>query len=640
LIRPRLAAAALALAIVTTMSPGLRAQQTPPAAPAAAEPALSIGGARADIGPRDFWAQATASAREGDLDAATKHASDLNSNKEKAYGIKTFPTYAMSAAALARETERTQPETAAWADKLADSLDPKSPAVAFSKADRAAARNDWAKAIPLAFTGLARVITNYRSQVLSRADLMVVAALAIIVAAVIFAIALLFRYGRSMSHDFREMLSTRLRGGSVSVLAFALLFAPIFLWLGPMWLVFYWFVIFFAYANLTEKIIIVVLALLVALVPIGLDAASHWAAGVDSPVVLAALASSQQSYQPEALRRLQEVLNVSPDNPMLQVLVGNLLTFEGNDEQAASHYRRAIELQKSHAGAHVNLGNLHYFNNEYQAAITEYEEAAKYDPSLAIAFYNHSVAAGETYKFDQQASMLQKARDANRSLVEKLTRNAPIQKVVMYHPPIRQAWQVSGVVAKGIQQKDLSIFGNYSFFDPQTSLLNPVSLGALGSILLAILLWMKRRRSGFAGACIKCGRTFCPRCKSARESATYCTQCIHIYLKRDGVSLDTKRHKLEEVSEYHTGMTRRNRIFATFLPGSAQMLEGRTLAGLIGILLFAACVATAVFTGRLAPALGPSAEVAQLVVRAIAIVIAVVLWLMLSLPVYKRRTTA
>jgi tetratricopeptide (TPR) repeat protein len=615
--RARLAAAAFGLvALATTLS--VRAQQ---------------------IAPRDVWPQAATSARDGDVDAATRRTTDLT-NLARSYGIKTFPAYAMSAVALARETDREQPDVAKWADQVADRLDPKSPAVAFSKADRFAARNNWAKAIPLAFAGLARVVTNYRTNVLGRSDFIVAGSLAVAVAAVIFAIALFIRYGRSMSHDFREILGTQLRGGSVSVLAFALLFAPIFLWLGPMWLVFYWFVIFFGYASNVERIVVVVLALLVAITPIALDAAAHWTAGVDSPVVLSALSSSQQSYQPEALRRLQEVLNVAQENAMLQLLVGNLQTFEGNDDQAAVHYRRAIELKKNYAGAHVNLGNLHFLNNEFQAAITEYEAAERADPNLAIAYYNHAVASGDTYKFDQQAAMLEKARRADRAFVERLTRTPPSPKVVMYHPPIDEAWAVADVVARKNEKDDLSLFGSYSFFDPQTTALNPISLGALASIGLGVLLWLKRRRSGFAGACIKCGRTFCHRCKSARESATYCTQCIHIYLKRDGVSLDTKRHKLEEVTDHHSAMTRRNRIFATFLPGSAQMLEGRTIAGLIGILIFALCIATAIFTGRLAPALGPTANVAQLIVRVLALVVAAVVWLMLSLPVYRRRTTA
>jgi hypothetical protein len=120
-----------------------------------------------------------------------------------------------------------------------------------------------------------------------------------------------------------------------------------------------------------------------------------------------------------------------------------------------------------------------------------------------------------------------------------------------------------------------------------------VTLGALVALLLAAGLWIFRRRSGFANACIKCGRTFCHRCKSSRESTTYCTQCIHIYLKRDGVSLDTKRRKLEEVSDHHAGMTRRNKLFATFLPGSGQLLEGRTASGAIGLFAFALAVSSA-----------------------------------------------
>jgi len=612
--RLRLAAAALALVALTTAT-RVRAQQ---------------------VAPRETWPAVVSAAREGDLDEATRRANDFIATGAKNYGIRAYPAYAAAAAGLARESERSQPDITAWADQWSDKLDPKSPAVAFSKADRAADRNDWPKALKFAFSGVARVLTNYRTNVLSRADLMVIGAVAIAVAAVIFAIALLLRYGRSMAHDFREMLSTRLSGGSVSVLAFALLFAPIFLWFGPMWLVFYWFIIFFGYASLTERIVIVILALLVALVPAGLDLAANWTAGIDSPVVMAALSSSEASYQPEALRRLQDVLSAQ-ETPMLHVLIGNLEMYEGNDEQAAVHYRRAIELKPNYGGAHVNLGNLRFLDNEFQAAITEYEEAAKFDPNSAIAYYNNAVAAGETYKFDQQAAMLEKARNADRAFVERMTRNPPTPKVVMYHPPIGEAWQASEAVARRNAKTELSLFGNYTFFDPKTTILNPVSLGALGSIVLAVLLWLRRRGAGFAGACIKCGRTFCYRCKSARESATYCTQCIHIYLKRDGVSLDTKRHKLEEVGEHHTAIARRNRMFATFLPGSAQMLEGRTISGTIGILIFALSIALAIFAGRLAPALGPSANVAHLVVRALGVLVAFVVWFFLSLPVYRRR---
>jgi tetratricopeptide (TPR) repeat protein len=417
-----------------------------------------------------------------------------------------------------------------------------------------------------------------------------------------------------------------------------LLFLPLFLWLGPMWLLLYWFVVCFGYANGVERVAAILLLILVALVPIALDWTADRVAGVDSPVVSAAVSSSNQAYQPEALRRLQEMLVFVPDQPALQVLTGNLLNFEGSEDQAETYYRRAIQLNPNYAGALVNLGNLLFLKNEFPAAINSYEKAERADPKLAIAYYNHSVAASEIYKYDLQGEMLDKARKADRSFVERLAANPPPQKIVMYSPAVAEAWKIRKTISK--QQAVRALFGNYSTFDPLKTALNPLTLGAVSALLLALIVWLVRRRNGFANACIKCGRTFCYRCKSARESSTYCTQCIHIYLKRDGVSIDTKRQKLEEVTEHQGAMQIRNRIFATFIPGSAQMMEGRTVTGAIGVFLFAAVVAIAIFVGRLAPALGPVADVAQLFLRVAAIVVAVILWLTISLPVYRRRAVS
>ena len=607
------------------------------AAAALAIAALIAPAARAQVAPRDVWPQAANAAREGDLETARRRSTELVT-LGKSYGIKTFPVYASAAAGLASELVKDNKDVATWATNTSHLLDGSSPAVAFSEADRAAASHEWGKAIPLALQGYARVFSNYRTNVLSRADLILMAAVAIAVTAAVLAIALFFRYGRSMAHDFREILSSHFTGGSVSVLGFALLLLPLFLWLGPLWLLYYWLAIFFGYANLGERIAIAVLLILVALAPIAADWASNSIAGIESPVVIAAISSAEQSYYPDALRRLQELITVVPDNPMLHVVMGNLQTFEGLDDQAALHYKRATELQADYAGAHVNRGNLHFLNNEFQAAITEYEKAERGDPNLAIAFYNHSVAAGETYKFDQQATMLERARKVDPSYVEKVTHNLPPQKIVMYHPPISQAWQITRELSKRPAAR--ALFGNYSAFDPARSALNPITIGAIVALLLGPALWALRKRTGFANACIKCGRTFCHRCKSARESATYCTQCIHIYLKRDGVSLDTKRQKLEEVTDHQSGMTRRNRIFTTFLPGSAQLLEGRTARGATGIFLFTLFVAIAVFVGRLAPAIGPVADVGHLLLRVTAIIIAVLIWIFMSLPVYRRRAVA
>jgi tetratricopeptide (TPR) repeat protein len=586
--------------------------------------------------PRDQWPQATAAAQAGDVAAATKQTSTLL-DTGKSYGIRTFPLFAASAAELARQASREKNAAVTdWATKAADQLDPRSAAVAFSNADRAADQKQWPRAIPAALTGYARSFTNYRSRLLSRADALFVLLLAIALTAVVFAIALFVRYFRAMAHDFRESIGQHFHGGAVTVLAFALLFLPLFFWLGPVWLIFYWFIIFFGYAKPAERVLVCVLSLLLAGAPIIVDLVAHQLAAQESPAVLSAVASAEQTYAPDVLRRLQDLVALVPDDPKTHLLLGNMLMFEGNEREAGEHYRRSSELTDS-AGAHVNLGNLHYLDNDFAAAITEYEKAEQLDAHLAIAFYNHSLASGEMYKFDEQAKMLETARRLDRSAVDKLSSNPPAQKIVMYHLPVAEAWTIEADVAR--RDAARSLFGNYSYFDPLVSATNPLTIGSLAAIALAFTVWLRRRRNGFAGSCIKCGRTFCHRCKSARESATYCTQCIHIYLKRDGVSLDTKKTKLEEVQDHQSGIVTRNRIFATILPGAGQMLEGRTLSGILGLFVFFLFVCIALLVGRLAPVM-TSAEFAKLLIRASAVALAIITWLFLALPVWRRRAAA
>jgi tetratricopeptide (TPR) repeat protein len=589
-----------------------------------------------ELAPRDIWPQATSAADAGNIDAAAKKTTQLT-EVGRALGVRTYPVYAMSASALSRQAAKQGNKSAAeWGAKAADALDPISPAVAFMRADEAADSKNWAAALTNIARGIGNILRNYRTRLLSRSDFLITILLAIALTAAIFAIALFIRYGRAMAHDFREILGTRMHGGSVSVLAFALMFLPVFLWLGPVWLIFYWFILFFGYAKRGERILIVLFSLLLAAAPVLLDLASHWIAGVDSPVVVSAIANNERSYQPDALRRMQELINIVPDDATLHLLIGNLYLQDGNEQQATQHYRRSAELHDS-AGAHVNLGNLHFSNNDFATAVTEYNKAEALDPKLAIAFYDDSVALGELYKFKEQAEKLDRAKQIDASTIDRITKQPSAQKVVPYRPSIADAWNVSSNIARrGVAR---SLFGNYAWFDPLESVRNPITLGAILTILLAALVHAIRRRTGYAGACIKCGRTYCPRCKSAHESATFCTQCIHIYLKRDGVSMATKRAKLDEVSEHQEGVLKRNRWLATFLPGSAHFIEGRTVAGTIGAFVFVFFISLALLSGRLAPVLAPG-DAARIFVRIVAIVLAIILWIFITLPIYRRRVSA
>lgn len=583
------------------------------------------------IPPRELWPQATAAADGGDIDGATQKTDQLLESA-RLLGIRRFPLFANSAASLGRQ-EQKDPKLSTWAMTSAERLDPLSPSVAFTRADIAKDQANWPVALSSAAAGIGRTFSDYRTRHLARGDLTLVLIAVLSILAGAFALILFFRYQRSAAHDFREMLGATFSGGVGTVLGFSLLFLPVFLWLGPVWLVVYWLALFFAYATAVERFFIVAALVVLALVPIAASWTASHVAGLDSPVVSAALSASERSFQPAASRRLREMIEAVSTEPALHLLLGNLEALEGNEQEAALRYRRAIELNDKLAGAYLNIGNLHFFNNDFPAAVNNYEKAEALDPTMAIAYYNHAVVSGETYKFEEQGKNLELAKKYDRSLIEGLIARPRAQKIVMYQLPVAEAWAISQRIAREGAARE--VFGSYSSFDLSKVALNPLTLGALIALALASALFVLRK-SARAGECIKCGRTFCPKCKSARDSSTYCTQCIHIYLKKDGVSLDTKRSKIEEVQEFQTGALRLRKLVSSFLPGAGQIMDGNTIRGLLMLGFFLFFVAMAFLVGRMAPVMNP-AETARLLVRGLAIAAAVVLWLIFTLPVYRQR---
>jgi tetratricopeptide (TPR) repeat protein len=585
---------------------------------------------------RELWPQATAAIDSGDLDGGDKKFAELLETGRQ-LNIRRFPLFAESAASLARQAHKQgNSELSTWAIGAAAKLDPLSPNVSFTAADIAREQGRWGDVAKMLLDGIRNVATDYRARTLSKADLLIVLVVALAITIAGFALSLFLRYSRSAAHDFRELLGDRFGPGATSVLGYALLFLPLFFWLGPVWLVLYWFALLFGYGTKLERGAIIVASLILAALPLGLDWAAYRIAGLSSPVVRGSVASIERSYDGEAIRRLREVAEVVPDNATIQLLLGNLEVQDGNEQQASVHYRRALELNEADAGARLNTGNLFFFNNDFAAAMTQYERAAQLRPSMAIAYYNQSVTAGELYKYDQQGQQLEEAKKRDRGLVDRLLSSPPPQKVVRYNLPIPEAWALAESIAT--QRASREVFGNYARFDLVQSLVNPVTI-AVPLTLIAAFLLLARRGKNFAGACIKCGRTFCPRCKSSKESAIYCTQCIHIYLKRDGVSVDTKRQKVQEVQEFQSANLRTKKLLTAFVPGGGHVFEGATVRGMIYLFLFALFVTVAVLIGRLAPLSFP-AETFRLLVRILAITGAVIIWLVVSLPIFRQRQLA
>lgn len=583
---------------------------------------------------RDLWPQATAAAEAGDIERADARLNELIA-AGRSNGVVRFPVFAESAIGLAHYAEENGNDgLARWAHAATAKLDPRSADAAFGRAAMARSRGDWGAVLSNTLRGFTNAAGNYIPRQKAELDLLIVVAISILALTAIFALILLVRHGARFVHDVSERFSTKMPVPIAIALAWAFVFLPLFLTLGPQWLMLWWLAVLFRYATRKERIATTVLLILSALAPAILEWSAWRGGALTSPAIRGAAASMEQSYRPGTLRRLRDMVALIENDPQLHALVGTLESQEGNEAQAARHFKQAIELGRGVAGAHLNLGNLHFLNNDFAAAINEYNAAAEADPSMAIAYYNHSVAAGELYQFDRQGEKLEQAQAQDRSLVKRLIANPPAQKIVQWHMPMSEAWDLHERLARNPASREF--FGNYARISPQRFWANPITIGSIAALILGPLLLITSRRRGVAGSCVKCGRTFCSRCKSSHESATYCTQCIHIYLKRDGVSLDTKRRKLEEVQRWQQRTGRTRKLAGTLLPGTGQIIDGSVGIGLVGLLLFLLAVAVAIFAGRLAPIATPGGPMG-LVMKAAAIVLAILVWLSLAIPTWRTR---
>lgn len=90
----------------------------------------------------------------------------------------------------------------------------------------------------------------------------------------------------------------------------------------------------------------------------------------------------------ETMRFIADILHRRPDFGFLHHLQGWVLHMRGDTRAARASYERAIELEPDNAGAHDNLGALHFIEFRLDEAIIHDRRALELQPDLAEAHSN------------------------------------------------------------------------------------------------------------------------------------------------------------------------------------------------------------------------------------------------------------
>ncbi len=455
----------------------------------------------------------------------------------------------------------------------------------------------------------------------------------------VLALLLFVQYQAQLRHDVREWLG----GGDSSLLDLAgyiVLFAPSLLFLAGYWWIIFWAGIFLWYARWPERV--VTLAAVVLLVASG----------------AAALVSQQRLYltqTPPHVSNLRCYANrigvgpdaylagrVSPEDPKSRTyafLLACRYLLHGSYLKAENTFRPLLANEAQDAEVHNNLGCIYFYENRYQEAIHEFSMAIRLKPDLASAYLNRSLAETKIFDFSGSQEDQEKARKLDPSRL----RSAGERQTEDWGPaPSWMPLKTTRALAEEVASSGGSLRG-------------PLKLGggAVGLILRpAFSLWvilfaalflgfaLSKKSGFFARACLKCGRPFCSRCKTSLEFESFCSQCVHLFIRQDGVSPEARLRKNYEVERFYQLQRIQRAVFSLIAPGAGNFLDGRPFSALFLLALWCGLLAGLFAGGYAYPfafAVPVSTAAFKSLYAVVAILLMVLLWALFGVPTALRK---
>ena len=501
-------------------------------------------------------------------------------------GIRRLSDLALSATLQGRRQLRAgKPENARESFEAAIRLDPDLPEARWGYLSLAIADRSWGK-LPIRFlSALQATAQDAEARRVTGERLVSLVALTAAVVGAALVLVLVLVNARAFYHDLWELSGHTFRGISQHIAALALFFAPLLLSLDILWLLLFLFVFEWGYAPRLQRLFTMVgLVAMLPLLPV-IDRVSYSLALDASPILRGAEALAESRYDQRVLDNVEAVKNLLPEDPDVRFLLGRLYQALGQNDRAITEYSLGSQLSAQESRCLVNRGNIHFVDGDFGSAQEDFQEALKRDPKNIAARYNLSLVYAETFRTVDAAQTLQEVRALDARLLQRYQEAPTNVKVVSLGYSVEDAQKkIRALESDPRSRRLLGHFRSYRFADVFMIPLVPAAVLALG----AAFFIDRRRRSGrgYSLECQKCGRTYCRLCKPPGQSDALCSQCVHVYLKKDGVAIETTLQKVEEVKRRRILEVRFRIVLNALIPGSAAFRDARPAIALVALSLF------------------------------------------------------
>ncbi|MBN2106385.1 MAG: tetratricopeptide repeat protein [Deltaproteobacteria bacterium] len=400
------------------------------------------------------------------------------------------------------------------------------------------------------------------------------------------ALVLLLAYFSLLYHDVRHSIPAALPDFSVWAMVITLFVLPLVCRLSIIWFCAWSLVLLYAYATRYERFVIRgSFALLILAVPL-LAAAMGFAKCVSQDEIINLLWKANYGYcDLRDTQRLEKYLDRFPLDEDVLLSLGLLFKKEGGFSSSQKYYERILDKNPRNYKAAINLGNVHFAQNNWQAAIACYNQAVEMAPSkTAAAHFNLSRIYQSKFMFNESEEALNKAKNIDLSRVSSYLKDISDnfnRLIIDETVDISQIW-VRGFnlfMATPAYTRDVwrSAVGGRYF---------PYDLFVLLALALFAVNIPDKDQVRIAVRCKLCGMVLCRRCQRSASDDLVCAHCQTLLQKQSSLGYGVREDKKNRIKSYIT----RKRITAVALgyvfPGAGHFYAGQTFIGTAGMLVF------------------------------------------------------
>ena len=589
-----------ALLLLATASFPAFGQAPPPAPPSSEEMVAPLPPPATRSGLRGRWFEFQSALNEDDMASARVALTDVLKTADRV-GISRLSDFSRAALHQARLAERLGKRSRAnLALDAAIQLDPDLLDARWERAKIYLTRREYARsasAIVASVEALARAQES-RREFLSNAAVLLGASFAVAAAALI--LALLVRYIRPLLHDLKERSSPALGERGAVLAAAAVLGLPLWLSFGPLWLFLYWSILVSIYAETRERLVLWGVLAAVGLVGPALQMIADENLIARSPLVSAAIDLNEKREEGGSVDLLRRASQIFPEDADVWYLLGQFAQRRDDYDEASADYAKALKNDPGNFRTMIAMGNIHFWQGDLSEAVTDYRNAIQVRPTSALAYYNLSVAQGDSYLFDQQKESLANARRISPRDVDRWIESPTLARVLSLDYSVEEAAARS---RRGGREPKSQILPGIGHEPSAKEVFSSVAaLAPWAAILLGALMGAAVRSGGFgAEECVRCGRAYCRRCKPRGSAAAFCRECVRLFVTKEGADIAAKMAHSSEARRQQKIRQRERRILSLLLPGASRISRGQPAFGFVVFFVFFFLLTVAFLAGHLFP---------------------------------------